>query len=107
MTVVRRVRLSNGQELEVDATEPDLLAILEALYRQVTLERSLDAYDDKMKELRHVVAQLQPEERDAYLVESLFSASVRYEHELFEAYERKLADGGARRKGRGRHTSEA
>ncbi len=107
MTAVRKLRLSSGQELEVDAAEPDLLAILEALYRQVTLERSLDAYDDKMKELRHVVAQLLPEERDAYLVESLFSASVRYEHELFEAYERKLCEGGARRKGRGRHTSEA
>lgn len=102
MTPVRKVRLSNGQELEVDAAEPDLLAILEALYRQVTLERSLDAYDDKMKELRNVVAQLLPEERDAYLVESLFSASVRFENELFEAYERKLAEGGARRKGRGR-----
>ncbi len=55
-----------------------------------------------MKEIRHFVAQLQPEERDAYLVESLFSASVRFENELFEAYERKLAEGGARRKGRGR-----
>jgi hypothetical protein len=101
------VRLSNGQELEVDAAEPDLLAILEALYRQVTLERSLDAYDDKMKEIRHFVAQLLPEERDAYLVESLFSASVRYENELFEAYERKLAEGASRRKGRGRATGQA
>jgi hypothetical protein len=96
------VRLSNGQEIEVDAAEPDLLAILEALYRQVTLERSLDAYDDKMQELRNVVAQMLPEERDAYLVESLFSASVRFENELFEAYERKLAEGGSRRKARGR-----
>ncbi len=101
---MRSVRLSTGHELPVDASEPDLLAILEALYRHVTLERSLDGYEDKIQEIRHIVAQMEPQERDAYLVDSLFSALVRYENEMLDAYARRLAEGGGRKKGRPRPT---
>lgn len=103
VTPVRSVRLSTGHEIPIDAGEPDLLGILEALYREVTLKRALDVtYDDMMKELRGLVAQMDPAERDAYLVESLFSASVRYENERFEAYARKLTTPPGRKRARGR-----
>lgn len=96
---MRRVRLSTGFELELDG---DLLAVLEALYREVTLRRALDvSFEDMMKEILGVVEQMDGEERRRYLVESLFLNSVTYENEMLDAYMRRLT-APARKKGRGR-----
>jgi hypothetical protein len=94
---MRKVRLSTGYELTLDG---DLLGVLEALYREVTLKHALQvSFEDMMREIQGLVDQMSEEERRSYLVESLFLNSVTYENEMLDAYMRKLT---ARKKGRGR-----
>ena len=98
---MRRVRLSTGFELSLDG---DLLGVLEALYREVTLKRALQvSFEDMMREIRSLVDQMDDEERKRYLVESLFLNSVTYENEMLEAYMRRLTT--PRKKGRGGRTA--
>ena len=95
---MRTARLTTGYELAFDG---DLLGVLEALYREVTLKHALQVtFEDMMKEIQGLVEQMDEEERKRYLVESLFLNSVTYENEMLDAYMRKLTAG--RRKGRGR-----
>jgi hypothetical protein len=95
---MRRVRLSTGFELELDG---DILGVLEALYREVTLKHALQvSFEDMMREIQGVVDQMPEEERKRYLVESLFLNSVTYENEMLDAYMRRLTT--PRKKGRGR-----
>jgi hypothetical protein len=94
---VRSVRLSTGHALELDG---ELLGLLEALYREVTLKNQLRvSFEDMMREIRGLVEQMPEEERKRYLVESLFLNSVTYENEMLDAYMRKLT---SKKKGRGR-----
>jgi hypothetical protein len=96
---MRRVRLSTGFELELDG---DILGVLEALYREVTLKHALQvSFEDMMKEIQGVVDQMPEEERRRYLVESLFLNSVTYENEMLDAYMRRLTT-APKKKGRGR-----
>ena len=95
---MRRVRLRGGHEIALDG---DLLAILEALYREVTLKQELRvSFEEMMREIKGLVEQMSAEERRAYLVESLFLNSVTYENEMLDAYMRRLTAG--KRKTRGR-----
>jgi hypothetical protein len=97
------VRLSTGFELELDG---DLLGVLEALYREVTLKHSLQvSFEDMMKEIRGLVDQMPEEERRRYLVESLFLNSVTYENEMLDAYMRRLT--ASKKKPRGRAPGRA
>lgn len=102
---VRKVRLSTGQDLALDG---ELLTVLEALYREVTLKRALDlTFEDMMREIAGIVDQMTADERRAYLVESLFLNSVTYENEMLDAYARKLTAAPARKRGRGRAAGSA
>ena len=95
---MKAARLSTGYELPLDG---DLLGVLEALYREVTLRLQLKvSFEDMMKEIEGLVDQMSEEDRRRYLVESLFLNSVTYENEMLEAYMRKLA--GGRKKPRAR-----
>ena len=95
---MRRVRLTTGYELALDG---ELLGVLEALYREVTLKSRLRvSFEDMMKEIRGLVEQMGEEERKRYLVESLFLNTVTYENEMLDAYMRRLTAG--RKRGRGR-----
>jgi hypothetical protein len=95
---VRSVRLTTGHELVLDG---DILGVLEALYREVTLRLQLKvSFEDMMREIEHLVDQMTEEERRRYLVESLFLNSVTYENEMLDAYMRKLTS--VRKRGRGR-----
>jgi len=88
---MRKVRLSAGYEITLDG---DLLAILEALYREVTLKNELRiSFEDMMREIKGLVEQMSEDERRSYLVESLFLNSVTYENEMLDAYMRKLTAG--------------
>jgi len=85
---MRKARLSTGFELKLDG---DLLAVLEALYRQVSLRRELKgSFEDMMREIQGLVDTMAEEDRKRYLVESLFLNSVTYENEMLDAYMRKL-----------------
>ena len=90
------LRLSTGHQIPLDG---DLLAVLEGLYREVTLRREFKgSFEDMMREIQGLVDQMNEEERRRYLVESLFLNSVTYENEMLDAYMRKLTL--PRRKGR-------
>jgi len=92
---MRRVRLTTGHELPLDG---ELLGVLEALYREVTLKNRLRVtFEDMMKEIRNLVDQMGDEDRQRYLVESLFLNTVTYENEMLDAYMRRLTAG--RKKG--------
>lgn len=95
---MKRARLSTGHEIPLDG---DLLGILEALYREVTLRLQLKvSFEDMMREIEGLVDQMGEDERRRYLVESLFLNSVTYENEMLDAYMRKLT--ASKKKARGR-----
>jgi len=98
---MRKVRLSTGYELALDG---ELLGLLEALYREVTLKHELRvSFEDMMREIQGIVEQMTEGDRRSYLVESLFLNSVTYENEMLDAYMRKLTGTNGRKKGgRGR-----
>jgi hypothetical protein len=86
---MRTIKTTTGAEIALDG---DLLAVMEALYRQVTARRALErTFDDMVKEIQHVVDQMTDDERRTYLAESLFLNTVRYENDKLEAYMRKLS----------------
>jgi len=94
-----RARLSTGHELPLDG---ELLGVLEALYREVTLRLQLRrTYEDMRREIEGLVDQMSEADRRRYLVESLFLNTVTYENEMLDAYMRKLT-AQKRRGGRGR-----
>lgn len=91
------LRLSTGHEIPLDG---DLLAVLEGLYREVTLRRQFKgSFEDMMRELEGLVGQMSEEDRRRYLVESMFLNYNTYESEMLDAYARRLT---ARKKARGR-----
>lgn len=92
-------RLSTGYELPLDG---ELLGVLEALYKEVTLRLRLrGTYEDMRREIEGLVDQMSEEDRKRYLVESLFLNTVTYENEMLDAYVRKLT-AQKRKGGRGR-----
>lgn len=88
MSTVRTIRTTSGDELALDG---DLLAVLEALYREVAVRRELDhTFEDVSREIAHIVDQLSPEEMKQYLTESLFLNSVSFENQKLEAWMKRL-----------------
>ena len=86
---MRTIKTTNGAKVTLDG---DLLAITELLYREVTARRSLDrSYEDMVKEIKHLIEQMNEGERRTYLAESLFLNTVKYENDKLEAYMKKLA----------------
>ena len=85
------IKTTTGAAIPLDG---DLLAILETLYREITVRRNFDrSFEDMMQEIRHLIDQMTEDERKAYLAESLFLNSVKYENDRADAYMRKLASG--------------
>ena len=85
---MRTIRTTTGAEITLDG---DLLAVMEVLYREVTARGELSrSFEDMAKEIAHLIDQMSDEERRAYLQESLFLNTVRYENERLDAYMRKL-----------------
>lgn len=83
------IKTTSGMAIALDG---DVLAIVEALYREVTATRALDrSFDDMVREIRHLIDQMTDEERSAYLAESLFLNTVKYENDRLEAYLKKLS----------------
>ncbi len=83
------IKTSTGADIALDG---DLLAVMETLYREVTAKRDLDrSFEDMLKEINHLIDQMDESERRAYLIESLFLNTVKYENDKLEAYMRKIA----------------
>jgi len=86
---MREIRTTTGASVLLDG---DLLAIMEVLFREVTARRELDrSFEDMMTEITHLIGQMDEAERKAYLVESLFLNTVRYENDRLEAYMKKIS----------------
>jgi hypothetical protein len=85
---MRTIKTTSGHEITLD---DDLLAVLEALFQEVTVKRELErSYDDLQREISHLINQMTPEEMRAYFAESLFLNQVTYENDKLESYMRKL-----------------
>jgi phage gp29-like protein len=86
---MRTIKTTTGAEIALDG---DLLAIMETLYREVTARRELErSFEDMLREINHLIAQMSEDERRTYLVESLFLNTVKYENDKLEAYMRKIS----------------
>ena len=88
---MRSIKTTTGADIVLDG---DLLAVMEVLYREVTARRALDrTFEDMVKEIQHLIDQMDESERKAYLAESLFLNTVKYENDKLEAYLKKLSKG--------------
>ena len=86
---MRSISTTTGAAIALDG---DLLAIMEALYREVTAKRELErSFEDLVREIHHLIDQMDDAERRTYLAESLFLNTVKYENDKLEAYMRKLS----------------
>jgi hypothetical protein len=85
---MRTIKMTNGTELVLDG---DLLSVIESLYIEVTAKRELErTFEDMVREIQHLIGQMNDAERRQYLSESLFLNTVSYENERLGAYMRKL-----------------
>ena len=85
---MRTIKTSSGESISVDG---DLLSVMEALYKEVTAKRELErSFEDMVKEIHHLIEQMDDAERRTYLAESLFLNTVKYENDKLEAYMKKL-----------------
>jgi hypothetical protein len=85
---MRTIKTSSGASVDLDG---DLLAVMEALYREVTAKRELQrTFEDMVREIHHLIEQMDDQERRTYLAESLFLNTVKYENDKLEAYLKKL-----------------
>ena len=86
---MRTITTTTGASITLDG---DLLAVMETLYREVTARRELNrSFEDMTNEITHLIDQMDDAERRAYLLESLFLNTVRYENDKLEAYMRKIS----------------
>jgi phage gp29-like protein len=86
---MRTIKTTTGAAIALDG---DLLAIMETLYQEVTARRELErSFEDMAKEIHHLIAQMDDDERRAYLAESLFLNTVKYENDKLETYMKRLA----------------
>jgi hypothetical protein len=85
---MRTIKTTTGATIALDG---DLLAIMETLYQEVTARRHLErSFEDMVREIQHLVGQMDDGERRAYLAESLFLNTVKYENDKLEAYMKRL-----------------
>jgi len=86
---MREIKTTTGASVPLDG---DLLAIMEVLYHEVTAKRELNrSFEDMTSEIKHLIDQMDESERRAYLLESLFLNTVRYENDKLEAYMKKIS----------------
>ena len=87
---MRTIKLTTGVEVPLDG---DLLTVLEALYREMTARRELErTFEDTVREIQEIIAQMTEDERRQYLSESLFLNFVSYENERLGAYMKRLTE---------------
>jgi phage gp29-like protein len=85
---MRTIKTTTGAPIVLDG---DLLSVMEALYKEVTAKREFErSFEDMVREIHHLIEQMDENERRTYLAESLFLNTVKYENDKLEAYMRKL-----------------
>ena len=85
---MRTIRTTTGVSVSLDG---DLLAIMETLYQEITAKRELErTFEDLVREIQHLIEQMDEQERHTYLAESLFLNTVKYENDKLEADMKRL-----------------
>ena len=85
---MKTIKTTTGADIVLDG---DILAIMETLYREVTARKELErSFEDMIKEIKHLIDQMDDATRRAYLLESLFLNTVKYENDKLEAYMKRL-----------------
>ena len=84
---MRTIKLTNGADLLLDG---DLLTILETFYRELTQGELEPTFEDTVREIRHVIDQMNDKERKEYLSESLFLNYVSYENQRLAKFVENL-----------------
>ena len=85
---MRTIKTTSGESIALDG---DLLSVMETLYKEVTAKREFErSFEDMVKEIHHLIDQMDDAERRTYLAESLFLNTVKYENDKLDAYVRKL-----------------
>jgi hypothetical protein len=85
---MRTITTTTGATITLDG---DVLAVMEALYQEVTARRGLErTFEDMVQEIAHLIEQMDDGERRTYLAESLFLNTVKYENDKLESYMKKL-----------------
>jgi hypothetical protein len=85
---MRTIKMTNGAPVALDG---DLLAVIESLYLEVTAKHQLErTFEDMVREIQHLIEQMNEGERKQYLAESLFLNTVSYENERLGSYMKKL-----------------
>ena len=75
----------------------DVLAVIEAISRDLARRRELDySFEDVDREFQHVIEQMTADELRTYLKESLFMSFNRFETERMMEIVRKAEDAGSR-----------
>jgi predicted nucleotide-binding protein (sugar kinase/HSP70/actin superfamily) len=89
---MRTIKTTTGVDIPLDG---DLLAILETLYREVTARRELErTFEEMLREITHLIDQMDESERRTYLTESLFLNTVKYENDKLDTYLKKIGGEG-------------
>jgi hypothetical protein len=98
---MRIITTTAGTRVELDG---DVLAVIEAISRDLARRRELDyTFEDVDHEFRQVVAQMTEDELRAYLKESLFMSFNRFENDrLMVIVKARLAQEGSTRRTRAR-----
>jgi phage gp29-like protein len=85
---MRTITTSSGTVIELDG---DVLAVIEAISRDLTRRNELDyGFEDVDREMQFLVAQLDETELRTYLKESLFMSFNRFENERMAALVSKV-----------------
>ena len=85
---MRTIKLTTGAEVPLDG---DLMTVIESLYLEMTAKRELErTFEDTVKEIHELIAQMTEDERHQYLSESLFLNFVSFENQKLAALMKKL-----------------
>jgi CRISPR/Cas system CMR subunit Cmr4 (Cas7 group RAMP superfamily) len=82
--------MTTGSDVPLDG---ELLTVLETLYVELSAKTELErSFEDTVREIQHIIEQMNEEERRLYLFDSLFLNFVSYENERLGAYIRRLEE---------------
>jgi len=89
---MRTLTTTGGTRVDVDG---DVLAVLEAISRDLARQRGLDyGFEEVEREIQHLISQMSDEDLRTYLKESLFMSFNRFENERLMAVVRRATGEG-------------
>ena len=84
---MRTLTTTGGTRVDVDG---DVLAVLEAISRDLARQRGLDyGFEEVEREIQHLISQMSDEDLRTYLKESLFMSFNRFENERLASVVKK------------------